>query len=106
MDKLKRTSVLVRTLLEEDERCRNSDSYLYLKVVTLVAERLNIDLRTITIQDFLLEHHGTVFPPFETVRRARQKVQEATPALCPSKAVKGVRDETEKVFRAFARSEL
>lgn len=106
MDKLVRTSELVKALMEQDEKCRNSDSYLYLRVVTVVAERLDIDLRNVTIYDFLMELHGTALPPFETVRRARQKVQERHPELCPNAAVAGYRQEEELKYRAFARCEV
>lgn len=106
MNKLKHTSNLVKVLLEEDERCRNSDSYLYLKVVSVIADRLDMDLRTITIPEFLTELHGTTFPPFETVRRTRQRVQELHPELGANEAVAGFRKEEELEYRAFARCEV
>jgi len=106
VDKLIKTSELVLALLAEDEKCRNSDSYLYMRVVSVVAERLEIDLRNVTIYDFLMNLHGTALPPFETVRRARQKVQERHPELSPNAAVAGYRQEEELKYRAFARCEV
>ena len=106
VDKLIKTSELVLALLAEDEKCRNSDSYLYLRVVTVVAERLEIDLRKVTVKEFLLNLHGTSLPPFETVRRARQKVQERYPELAPNAAVAGFRQAEELKYRAFARCDV
>lgn len=100
-----RTVELVKFLLEDDERCRNSDSYLYLQVVKVVAIKKDIDLKSITIPDFLLSM-GDVFPPFETVRRTRQKVQQHHPELCANERVEAFRAENEKAFREFARSEI
>lgn len=106
MSELLKTSTMVKALLEDDERCRNSDSYLYLKVVSEVADIKGIDLRSVSIPYFLLNLHGKAFPPFETVRRARQKVQARHPELCPSNAVSGFRAEAEKEYRAFARCDV
>lgn len=103
MTELKHTSDLVKALLSRDEMCRNSDSYLYLKVLTTIAERKGIDLRDVTIPNFLINLHGTEFPLFETVRRARQKVQEHYPDLGPSDAVADFRAENELAYRDFAR---
>ena len=100
-----RTSEFVKILLEDDERCRNSDSYLYLQVVKVVAIKRGIDLRNVTIPEFLMSM-GDVFPPFETVRRARQKVQQHYPELRANERVEAFRTENERAFREFARGVL
>ena len=105
MTELRKTTDLVKALLEMDERCRNSDSYLYLRVLSTIAEKRGIDLRDITISNFLLNFHGTAFPIFESVRRTRQKLQEHNPELRASKPVAEYRAENELEYRAFARSE-
>lgn len=97
-----RTSEMVMALLEEDTRCRNSDSYLYLMVVMRVAIKKEIDLKNVTVPDFILRM-GEDFPPFETVRRARQKVQQHHPDLRANERVEAFRMENEKAFREFAR---
>jgi hypothetical protein len=106
MNNLKHTSGLVKALLEQDEQLRNSDSLLYLRVLSVVADRKGIDLRNVSIPQFLLELHGTAFPPFESVRRSRQKVQELYPELRPCAAVADFRQEEELNYRAFARCEV
>ena len=105
MTDIKHTSDLVKGLLTEDEKCRNSDSYLYLRVLSIIADNKYIDLKSITIPDFLMIYHGTVFPIFETVRGARQKVQEHHPELCACEAVQEFRMENELEYRAYARGE-
>lgn len=106
MKKLFKTSELVKSLLEEDAQLRNSDSLLYLRVLSSIAEKAGIDLRRVTIIDFLTELHGTVFPPTETVRRARQKVQELYPELRPNETVARFRHEEELKYRSYARCEF
>lgn len=103
---LKNTTALVKSILEQDKQCRNSDSFLYLKVLTTVAEKKGINLDSVSIPLFLLQHHGTNFPIFESVRRARQKVQAAHPELAACETVEGFRAENEAEFRAYARSEI
>lgn len=106
MNDLKTTAALVKTILENDVQSRNSDSLLYLKVLGAVANRKGIALDSMTVPCFLSTHHGTAFPCFETVRRARQKVQQHHPHLCACSAVEGFRAQNEETFRAFARGDV
>ena len=106
MTDLKHTSDLVKALLIKDEYCRNSDSYLYLKVLSVIADRKGIDLKEITIPHFLTNLHGSEFPIFESVRRTRQKLQEHHPELRACDEVQEVRSENEKEYRAYARCEV
>lgn len=84
----------VELMLTENEALRDSDDLLYVAM----AERLGLSNETF----------GTIFhnrtelglPPYETVRRARQKVQAENPEL-RGKRVKA-RAEAEKVFREYA----
>lgn len=103
---LKNTTALVKSILEQDERCRNSDSLLYLEVLFAVADKKGIPLSFMTVPMFLLDHHGTNFPPFESVRRARQKVQEHNPHLAACGAVKGFRAENEAEVRAYVAGDV
>lgn len=103
MTELKKTSKLVKALMIEDEHCRNSDSYLYLKVLSTIAENKSIDLKGISVPDFLINYHGSKFPIFETVRRARQKLQEHHPELAPCEIVEEYRAENEAEYIDFAR---
>ena len=105
MNDLKNTTEMVKAILEQDKQCRNSDSFLYLKVLSVVAKQKGINLEKMTVPFFLLNLHGAGFPGFETVRRTRQKIQQHHPELCACEAVEGFRMENEAEFRAFARGE-
>ena len=102
---LKNTTALVKSILEQDKQCRNSDSFLYLKVLTEVGKQKGIDIEKMSIPFFLLNLHGAGLPPFESVRRARQKIQAAHPDLAACERVEGFRMENEAEFRAYARGE-
>lgn len=103
---LKNTTALVKSILEQDKQCRNSDSFLYLKVLSVIGKRKGIDIESMSVPYFLVNLHGTAFPPFESVRRARQKLQEHNPHLAACESVEGFRMENEAEFRAYARGEV
>lgn len=104
MKELKTIRALVQTILEEDEKARNSDSYLYLRVLNTVAENEHINLNEIHVIDFLLNLSKSPFPPFESVRRTRQKIQEKHTHLAPCKVVEELRAENEEAYLEYARS--
>lgn len=103
MKDLKSTKALVQSILEKDEKARNSDSHLYFKVINTIADKNNIDLTKIPVIDFLLNLKKSPFPPFESVRRSRQKIQRACPWLAACAEVEEFRAENEQTFREFAR---
>lgn len=102
MNELKNTTALVKSILEQDKRCRNSDSFLYLKVLSAVGKQKGIDLEKMSVPYFLLNLHGAGFPGFETVRRTRQKLQQHHPELAACEAVEGFRAENEQKYKAYA----
>ena len=102
MSDLKTIAGLVQALLEQDVRCRNSDGFLYLRVLFTYAKKNGINLDAMSISDFLMKHHGNEFPIFESVRRARQKAQQHRPDLAASDTVEGFRAENQAVYHAFA----
>ena len=106
MTDLKNTTALVKTLLEHDKSCRNSDSFLYLKVLSVVANQKGINLETVSVPYFLLCLVGTEFPPFESVRRARQKLQSKYPDLAACETVEGFRAENEAEYYAYATGDV
>lgn len=106
MNDLKNTTALVKSILEQDKQCRNSDSFLYLKVLSAVATQKRIDLENMSVPYFLLNLHGAGFPPFESVRRARQKIQASFPELAACERVEGFRAENEQKYKAYALGEL
>lgn len=104
MRRLKNITKLVITLLETDERCRNSDNYLYYCIIKTLAFEFGIPIENIKVTDFLLDvDRSRVFPPFETVRRSRQKVQEHRPDLAARINIQGLRADAEAVYVEYAR---
>ena len=99
---LKGTSALVEHLLRTDKQTRSSDSLLYLKVLQHHAVEKNMDLQKIPLPVFLLNMNDWGYPPFESIRRARQKAQAKFPELAASEKVAEFRSENEQKYRAFA----
>ena len=104
MKDLNSTKALVKFVLENFEKARNNDNYCYYVVCQTVAMRYDLNLERISVTDFFLSSQTSIFPPFESVRRSRQKVQEENPHLAPCKRVRRKRAELEKAYREFARS--
>lgn len=102
MTNLKATSHLVKYILENDPQTRNSDSFLYLKVLENIASQKDINLHGITVPDFLTSS-DLPFPGFETVRRSRQKIQATCPELAACDKVQYERMINEVEFRHFAK---
>lgn len=103
MNELKTVAQLVKVILEENKQCRNSDSYLYLKVLEVYGKRYGVDINEMSVAFFLLTMRENGFPAFETVRRTRQKVQAEFPELCACDQVKGMRMVNETEYRQYAR---
>ena len=103
MTDLKTTTALVKAILEQDKRCRNSDSMLYYRVLEIIGRRKGVDINEMSIPYFLLNMSGTEFPPFESVRRARQKIQENHPELGACKEVANARAMNEMGYLEYAR---
>jgi hypothetical protein len=97
--KLGNTKALVKSILETIPETRSSDTLLYYEVCKVKNEYI------------LDEPFGGVLrifsklglPPFESVRRSRQKVQEEHPELAASAEVQVFRAENEEEYREFAR---
>ena len=103
MKNIKNTTKIVNAILESERRARNSDAFLYLRVLETIAEENGMHLDEITVSDFLLNLHGSAFPPYISVGRARRKLQEKRPDLAPSEAVAEYRAENEQIVRQYAK---
>lgn len=106
MNELKNVSALVKNILEDDERARNTDNYLYLKVLEIISSQRGINIYAMTVPVFLHELDKHSFPGFETVRRSRQKIQASYEELAPDEAVGRRRTKREVVYLEFAGSEV
>ena len=103
MDNLYSTHNIVDELLRHNEKTRNSDNYLYFKVIEIIAKKSGFDAYYMTIPDLLLESKAFGFPAFETVRRTRQKIQHDNPELAGNSTVEAHRTINEERFREYAR---
>ncbi len=106
MNDLKHVTQIVKAVLEKYPQTRNSDSFLYLKVLQFVGRTKKIDVHGMTIEEFLLCQRELGLPGFETVRRTRQKIQATIPELAACESVNIMRLENEKQFRRFAKRVL
>jgi len=104
-DDLKTTTSVVKKILETDEQSRNSDSFLYFKVLEHYGNRTGVDIHNMSVPHFLLNMSHLGVPPFESVRRTRQKVQAAYPWLTSNKKVAEFRSANEQIYRAYALEE-
>jgi hypothetical protein len=102
MTELKSVTKIVKAILEQDAQTRNSDSYLYLKVIEHMDVVFGTQVRFLPL-DVFLKHMGDLsIPNFETVRRTRQKVQSAYPELRACEKVEEYRAINEEKYRAYA----
>ena len=102
LQELNTVKELVRYILSTDPQSRNSDSYLYLKVIEQQAIQKSIDLRLLSVVSFFNNLNFNGFAKFESVRRARQKLQAEYPALMGSADVQAARRANETAFREWA----
>lgn len=106
MEKLRTTTNIVKYILETDEKARNNDGHLYYKVLDVCGQRDDVSYVHMTIRDLLPHIKALGVPNFETVRRARQKIQHENPDLSACKKVAEYRSENEQKFRVYARGEF
>ena len=99
MNRLNTTKALVKTILEQNKETRNSDMRLYYEV----CNRINPQILCCRFSDVIMNLDALRLPPFESVRRSRQKVQEEFPHLAANIEVEIFRAENEEVYRDFSR---
>ena len=100
---LKTTTDLVKSVLAKYPEARNSDNYLYLKVVQIIGSKNNINISEMPLSSFLLRMKDLGFPGFESVRRSRQKLQATYPELASCSEVEAQRILNEEVYRDYSR---
>lgn len=99
MESIKNVEKMVRSILEIDVDSRNSDNVLYWNILDcLTPQRGTIW----TAYDVFINGKELGLPNYETVRRARQKLQEKNPELRGSRRVQERRSDRERVFHGYA----
>lgn len=96
---------LVQKYLESDELSRSDDFRLYFLVAADIYGDNGFnptpgetDFMLISILDFMMNHNQYGLPAFESVTRARRKIQSNHPELCDEKT-KEYRAKREEEFR-------
>jgi hypothetical protein len=101
LNELRAVSSVVRQLLETVPETRSDDCLLY----ALVCNNINPETSGKSFSEVMVNRVLYSIPAPETVRRARQKIQENTPYLKGSGRCQEARKELEEDFRQFARCE-
>lgn len=98
MEQLKKISKIVLKILKEDELARKDDMHLFLRVhETLIPSIGNYNTKTVL--DLIRQKK---LPSWESMRRARQKMQEKYPELRDEETAKYRYLEEEK-YKKFVR---
>ena len=87
----------VRNILLEDPRTRDNDMLLY----AVFCAKYNFVRPEETFYEVLTNSKEKNLPSYESITRARRKVQEMEEYLCGKK--RGLRKEQEKNYRNFYR---
>lgn len=102
MDNLNTIYDIVKVILIQDEAARSSDDYLYHQVCL----RINKDILSLPFGHVLTNFNTYNVPCYESVGRARRKVQAQYPELKANKKVQEYRLENEVAYEEFARNEV
>jgi hypothetical protein len=103
MNEIKSVAKSVKNILTTHPNTRNSDSYLYYVICKQRLDAIGINIDKISLSQSLLYRKGYNLPPFETVRRTRQKLQEHHPELRGTDEVEEARTYLEEEYRDYAR---
>ena len=101
MDKakeLKKTTAIVKDILENDTVARNSDDYLYY----MVCRRINEIVVHLPFWKVMLNRKQYKFPSFKSVERARRKLQRAYPEFSGDPDVEAQKMLNEEVYKDYA----
>ena len=90
-------------IMQKEPQARNNDNYLYLQVLKAIGQKNGIDLDSMSVTRFLLQLKPLGFPAFESVGRARRKIQADYPELAANSTVEAGRMLNEEVFRSYAK---
>lgn len=103
MDNMRHITKFVREALACNPATRNSDSYLYYVICNAKLKANGYDISKVTLADALLNREELGLPIYESVRRARQKVQASNPDLAGTDEVEAMRAIHEEAFRKYAK---
>lgn len=108
MKQLANITQVVKIILMESPEARDDDYLLWLKVIEKVAEwhRIPDFTKTMTFGTFLTMAKYSQFPHFESVSRARRKLQEKYEILRGTERTRKARAELEAVYEEYSKTEV
>lgn len=98
MKNMRKLEGIVKDALEESKEARDDDFLLIFNVYKAINE-------SVIYKDFrqvMRDHVEFRLPSFESITRARRKIQKEYPELVSSRKTKEVRKAEEKVFYNYA----
>ncbi len=87
MGEFSNASKLVLSILIENKQARNSDNHLFYLVGKNILSEKGIDIDNIGFKELMLSLKEYGLPQFETVVRARRKLQQQFPELSGNEQV-------------------
>ena len=102
MNDLDKLSELVFHILNSKPETRNSDNLLYLEVLKVHGFNTNRNIVSMSVSYFLKNMALYACPKFESVRRARQKIQAKNPELKAVSEVELGRMKNVSDYKKFA----
>ena len=96
---LKKTKDIVEKILETDNTAREVDEWLFCRVYDYLGANHKKD----TFGDIMRKIHSGEFPPLESIRRCRQRVQELRPELRGKNYM--ARNNKQEDYKALAKGD-
>lgn len=103
MESIKGVAREVMAVLDLYPKTRDSDDLLYYHVCKDRLLRKGIVLDQLSFKTVILGRKEYGIPPYETVRRTRQKIQSEYPELRSAADVEAMRMVREEEFKTYAR---
>lgn len=104
MEKLINTTDLVKTILTEKPETRDDDYLLWAEtILETIRKREYPYIYDLTLLYTLKHIHKMGLPPFQSVSRARRKLQAKYPELRGSDRARRGRAKKEKTFKEYAK---
>lgn len=99
MNKLYKVEDIVYQVLKEVPEARKDDFVLVAEVYNKIQPLIN----NVSFNRVMLAHKELGLPYFESISRARRRLQSIFEELRPSKEVQEARDEEQLIYREYAR---
>lgn len=106
MKRLQDITTMVIKALKSHPKARNSDDYLYYVIYREILAGIGINIDSMSVSTMLLYRDKYSLPPFESMRRARQKAQVKYPELAALPEVEDARGYLEAEYREYAREAI